>query len=139
MKILVADNDRDILEIITMTLREKARFDVETAENGDQALNMVYENNDYDLLVFDIMMPGKSGIDTCKEIVENKKLKKKPPVILISALPVNSSAFKDSMKKFKELSIVKGVIEKPFDVKELIEKVNEVIVGKKSKSNSVLY
>ena len=81
---------------------------------------------DYELLVLDIMMPGVSGIDVCKTMMQEEKLKK-IPVLLVSALPVSSQTFQDSLGKFEELKVIKEVLEKPFSVDELIAKIKSIV------------
>lgn len=71
-------------------------------------------------------MPKISGIDVCKAMMKDEKLKK-IPVLLVSALPVASKAFQDSLGKFDELNVIKDVLEKPFEINELIVKINELI------------
>jgi len=63
-KILIADDEPDILEIITYNLQLHG-YDVVTAKDGDQALQKARETNP-DLIILDIMMPKKNGIEVCK-------------------------------------------------------------------------
>jgi len=63
-KILIADDEADILEIVTYNL-ELHGYEVFTAKDGDQALKMAKEVNP-DLIILDIMMPKKNGIEVCK-------------------------------------------------------------------------
>jgi len=49
------------------------------------------------------------------------------PVLLTSVLPVESDAFQKSLKKFDELSMVKGVLEKPFSTNDLMIKVKTIM------------
>lgn len=129
MKILIVDNDINTVETLKAALSTKENYKIDIAYNGNKALTKMRVGAPYDLLILDIMMPKISGIDVCRLMIEDKRLKI-IPVLLISALPVASKAFQESIEEFDELSVVKDVLEKPFSVDELVAKV-ETIVGKK--------
>lgn len=65
-RILVVDDEVPIQELIKFNL-EQAGFEVEIADNGIAALEM-FEANKPDLIVLDLMLPGKDGYDVCKAI-----------------------------------------------------------------------
>jgi two-component system, OmpR family, alkaline phosphatase synthesis response regulator PhoP len=67
-KILVVDDEPDILEFLSYTL-EKEGFLVETAENGKQALEKAKKNQP-DIVLLDVMMPEMDGIETCRTMRE---------------------------------------------------------------------
>ena len=70
-KLLVVDDEMKIREVI----REYAEFngyEVEEAADGMQAVKLC-KDNDYDLIILDIMMPKLDGFSTCKEIKKFKK------------------------------------------------------------------
>ena len=62
-KILIADDEPDILEIIQYNLRNEG-YEVATAKNGNEAIDMA-KRFQPDLIILDIMMPGKNGIEVC--------------------------------------------------------------------------
>lgn len=62
-KILIADDEPDILEIIQYNLQSEG-YEVATAKNGDEAIEQAKRFNP-DLIILDIMMPGKNGIEVC--------------------------------------------------------------------------
>lgn len=62
-KILIADDEPDILEIIEFNLQTEG-YEVFTAKNGDEALEQAKKHQP-DLIILDVMMPGKNGIDVC--------------------------------------------------------------------------
>jgi len=62
-KILIADDEPDILEIIEFNLQANG-YDVTTAKNGDEAFEKAKKIQP-DLIILDIMMPGKNGIEVC--------------------------------------------------------------------------
>jgi DNA-binding response OmpR family regulator len=125
MKILVLDNDKNTAETFKATINSKTDHQVDVAYGGKEGLEkMGNGESPYDLLVLDIMMPEVSGIDVCKAMMQDEKLKK-IPVLLVSALPVSSQTFQDSMGKFKELKVIKEVLEKPFSGDELVAKIEK--------------
>jgi len=65
-KILVVDDEMDILEIISYNLKS-AGYDTVTAKDGSEAIQKAKIFRP-DLIMLDIMMPNKNGIDTCREI-----------------------------------------------------------------------
>ncbi len=114
-KILVVDDEANIRRVV----REYAEFEgyeVEEAANGMEAVDLV-KNNDYDLIVMDIMMPKLDGFSTCKEIKKYKSI----PVIMLSARGEEY----DKLFGF-ELGIDDYVV-KPFSPKELMARIKAVI------------
>ena len=67
-KILVVDDEPDILEFLSYNL-EKEGFLVETAENGKQALEKAKKNQP-DIVLLDVMMPEMDGIEACRTMRE---------------------------------------------------------------------
>ena len=120
-KLLVVDDEAKIREVI----REYSEFNgysVEEAEDGMAAVAKVKEN-DYDLIIMDIMMPKLDGYSACKEIRKVKDI----PIIMLSARGEEY----DKLFGF-ELGIDDYVV-KPFSPKELMARVNAVLARKNSK------
>jgi two-component system alkaline phosphatase synthesis response regulator PhoP len=82
-KILIADDEPDILEIIQFNLQNEG-YEVITAKNGDEALDQAKKHHP-DLIILDIMMPGKNGIDVCN-ILRMQPAFKETLIIFLSAL-----------------------------------------------------
>ncbi len=123
-KILVVDDESKIREVI----REYAEFGghtVDEAEDGMQAISLVKEN-DYELIVLDIMMPKLDGYSTCKEIKKLKDI----PVIMLSA----RSEEYDKLFGF-ELGVDDYMV-KPFSPKELLARINVVIKRNKKTTST---
>lgn len=72
IKILVVDDEERIRRLLKMYL-EREEFIVEEAEDGVSALTKAL-NTDYDVILLDLMMPGKDGMEVCKELREKKRL-----------------------------------------------------------------
>ncbi len=125
MNILIVDNDENTVETLKAALTAKTDYKIDIAYGGEEAIEKMKKNNLYDIIVLDIMMPEVNGIDVCKIMTKDGKLKQ-TPVLMISALPVSSKAFRDSLGKFSELNVIKDVIEKPFSIDDLLTKVKLV-------------
>lgn len=122
-KVLVVDDENKIREVI----REYAEFEgynVTEATNGLEAINLCKEN-DYDIIVMDIMMPKLDGYIAAKEIRRFKDI----PIIVLSARGEEY----DKLYGF-ELGIDDYVV-KPFSPKELLARLN-VILRRNSKNNN---
>ena len=78
-RVLIVEDDADIREGIRILL-ESENYKVIEAENGRKGLELLDEN--IDLVILDIMMPGIDGYEVCKQL----RLKTKKPIIFISAL-----------------------------------------------------
>jgi two-component system alkaline phosphatase synthesis response regulator PhoP len=114
-KILIADDEPDILEIISYNLTMHG-YEVETAKDGDQAIQKARQFNP-DLIILDIMMPKKNGIEVCK-ILRSQPEYQQTLIVFLTALN-------------DEFSHVKGLeygaddfISKPISPKIMVSKVN---------------
>lgn len=79
-KILIAEDERDIRDLVAFTLRF-AGHEVVTASNGEEAVQMAPEANP-DLILMDVRMPRMTGYEACRAIKANPKLKDIPIVFL---------------------------------------------------------
>ena len=114
-RLLVVDDEANIRNVV----REYAEFEeyeVTEAENGMEAVALCREQ-DFDLIIMDVMMPRLDGFSACKEIRKTKQT----PVIMLSARGEEY----DKLFGF-ELGIDDYVV-KPFSPKELMMRVNAVI------------
>ena len=114
-RILVVDDEENIREVI----KEYAEFEghqVSEACDGMQAIEMV-KNNDYDIIIMDVMMPRLDGYSACKEIRKIKQI----PVLMLSARG------EEYDKLFGcEIGIDDYVV-KPFSPKEVMARVNAIV------------
>lgn len=114
-KVLVADDETDILEIIEYNL-VKEGYEVIKANNGNEALLLAKEHIP-DLFILDLMMPFKTGIEVCQQL-RNQTPFKSTPIILLTAL-------NDETTHIKSLEIgADDFITKPVSTKVLITRVN---------------
>ena len=114
MKILVIDNDININGLIKSVLSMDDKYSVDFALSGKEGLKKL-KNEHYDLALVDLTMPEVSGFDICKFMSADEELKL-VPVIIVSAMPIKDKDFQKEHNNFQELPVVKGLIEKPFDV-----------------------
>jgi DNA-binding response OmpR family regulator len=110
-KILVVDDDPDILDAIAFTL-EDAGYTVTTTEKGEYAENLHDTNGGLpNVIILDVLLSGKDGRTICKKLKSQKETKH-IPVIMISAHP-------DAEKSTKEVG-ADDFLAKPFDIKNLL-------------------
>ncbi|WKZ51861.1 MAG: response regulator [Anaerolineales bacterium] len=79
-KILIAEDEPDIRELVAFTLRF-AGYEVIAASNGEEAVQMASRENP-DLILMDVRMPRMTGYDACRLIKQDSKLKDTPVVFL---------------------------------------------------------
>jgi len=127
MKILVIDNDININGLIKSVLSMDKSFEVDFALSGKEGLKKLKADK-YDLALVDLTMPEVSGFDICQFMSADADLMD-VPVIIVSAMPINDKNFQAEHGNFQDLPVVKGLIEKPFDVHDLLNKIRDL--GKK--------
>ncbi|PLR84582.1 DNA-binding response regulator [Bacillus canaveralius] len=115
VKVLVVDDEERIRRLLRMYL-EREGYIIEEAEDGNEALSKALAN-DYDVILLDLMMPGKDGVEVCRELRE----KKATPVIMLTA-------------KGEEVNRVQGFevgtddyIVKPFSPREVVLRVKALL------------
>lgn len=126
MKILIVDNEISTVTTLSALLSSHGTFHIDTAYGGEEGLNKMIANPDYDVVLLDIMMPKVSGMDVCQAMIKDWRLQKIPVLLMSSALPIPPEEFHKSLNTFSELSVVKGVLEKPFVIDDLLVQINKV-------------
>ena len=120
--ILVVDDDDGIRDLVKQYLNEK-KFLVTTAKNAEDAYKKVLVIK-FDLIVLDIMMPGKSGLEFTKE---NKDLINTPIILL--------TAKGEASERIEGLETgADDYLAKPFEPKELVLRINNILDKTKSKN-----
>jgi len=124
--ILVADDDLDILSLVTRHLRSThASARLLEASDGEEALRIVRREKP-DLVVLDVMMPGMSGWEVCRNIREDDSLKH-TGVIMLTGIGERLNEMTSPLYGADEF------IDKPFELTELDDKIHNVL-GKREKT-----
>ena len=118
-KILIVADDVDILMMLTLFLKENG-YEVEGTLNGIEATSRT-ERFKPDLIIMDIFLSGTNGKDICVTLKQSKKTRA-IPIILISSDHQN--------KKEVEGTGADEFINKPFEIKYLLSRVNELLQQK---------
>ena len=116
MKILVVDDEQRIRKLVKDFLVRK-NYEVVEAANGKEAVDIFFEDNDFTLVILDVMMPIMDGWQVCREIREYSRV----PIIMLTA----KSDERDELLGF-ELGIDE-YITKPFSPKVLVARVEAII------------
>ena len=116
LKILVVDDESRMRKLVKDFLT-KSNYEVIEAEDGAQAVDLFFEQNDIALIILDVMMPNMDGWQVCKEIREYSKV----PIIMLTA----KSDERDELQGF-ELG-VDEYISKPFSPKILVARVEAIL------------
>lgn len=113
INVLLVDDEKDFVEFLAERLQLKD-FNVTIAFNGDEAIKLVKEN-EFDVIVLDVQMPGKNGVETLKEI---KKIEQLSQVIMLTG----HATVKTAIQGMKNGAY--DYLMKPTDTDELIEMIN---------------
>jgi two-component system, OmpR family, alkaline phosphatase synthesis response regulator PhoP len=114
-KILIADDEPDILEILQYNLQAEG-FEITTAKNGNEAIEKA-KRTQPDLIILDIMMPGKTGMEVCSLLRQQPAFK--------NTLIIFLTALSDEGTEVKGLeSGADDYLTKPVSPKVLVSKVN---------------
>ncbi|MEJ2454737.1 MAG: phosphate regulon transcriptional regulator PhoB [Candidatus Thiodiazotropha sp.] len=117
-RILIVEDEPEIREMIRYIL-EPLDYQVGEADNAQDARRLLAQN-DYDLILMDWMLPGRSGLDFVKEL-KQKPRKQTPPVIMLTARA-------DESDKVQGLdSGADDYVTKPFSPRELVARIKAVI------------
>jgi two-component system, OmpR family, response regulator RegX3 len=111
-RILIADDEPSVRDSVGYALVQEG-FEVTAAADGDEASEMLGDGIPYDLLILDIMMPGPSGLDICRDVRSRSAV----PIIVLTA--------KDAeVDKVVGLEVgADDYVTKPFSVRELLGRV----------------
>jgi CheY-like chemotaxis protein len=125
MKILIVDNDASTITTLEALLSDEATLQIDAAYSGQESLDKMTANL-YDLVLLDVMMPNMSGMDVCKIMGQDQKLQTIPVLLMSSAVPIPPEEFLESLNKSGSLNVIKGVIEKPFTVENILSQIRKV-------------
>lgn len=116
MKILVVDDDKDIVELLSIYIQNEG-YEVEKAFGGKEALTKLNTNTDIGLMILDIMMPQVDGLEVVKEVRRDSQI----PILMLSA-------------KTDDIDKIHGLIQgaddyvtKPFNPLEVMARVKSLL------------
>ncbi len=123
MKVLIVDDDQDILNMINAYLRYYKDINIITSNNGEEAYQIII-NESPDLAIIDGLIPGIHGFELCKKVKGDTGLKTPPKIIIMSGI------YKGLKYKFDVIKTYHAddYLEKPIRKEELLTKV-EALIG----------
>jgi len=120
-KILIVDDEESIVTLLQYNV-ERAGFATEAAYDGIEALEKC-ENNEYDLIILDLMLPGMDGLEICKQL-RNQKIE--TPILMLTAKD-------DELDKILGLELgADDYMTKPFSPKEVVARIKAILRRTKS-------
>lgn len=121
VKVLVVDDDPEIVELFVDVLERDGRFEVRTASSGYTA---GIQTNDFkpDLILLDYMLPDVNGNVVCKTIREDPQFAN-TKIVIVSGV-VNQDEIADLMKSGAD-----DFVKKPFNIEKLIERIGQLVAA----------
>jgi len=121
-KILIAEDEEDILELLSVIFGDLGDYEILCARDGQEALRITRVDNP-DIILLDIQLPKLNGYEVCKLV------KSDPTMSQTKVLMISGMAQKSDRHKAQEVG-ADGYIIKPFSSIELVEKVEELLRSK---------
>lgn len=125
-KILVVDDDPDLQTSVRKVLESKS-YQIISAYDGEEGLQKVVEERP-DLIILDVIMPGKHGFDVCRELKTDPKYHffSHIPVLMLTVYPEDREKAHLSMREGMMME-AEDYIQKPFDPQELLNRVEDLL------------
>ena len=115
-KILIVDDEVSIVTLLTFNI-ERAGFETDTAYDGAVAVRKATEN-EYDLIILDLMLPVMDGLEVCRDLRQNKI---ETPILMLTAKD-------DELDKILGLELgADDYLTKPFSPKEVIARIKAIL------------
>lgn len=147
-KILVVDDEKDIVDLLKYNLEKEKEFEVLSGLNGKEVFKLVSENKP-DLILLDIMMPEMNGFEVCKQLKSNPFTSKIPVIFLtakeneideIIGLELGADDYiQKPISPRKVIARVKSVIRRTYAESETIVNTEEYIKYKKLELDSAAH
>lgn len=124
-RILIVEDDEDIVETLKYSLGIRG-FEIDVAYDGLHALRKARKNK-YDIMLLDIMLPGKNGYEVSRILKEEMEAGKLDEfrIIVLTARKVDSQEREDFLATWSKAD---EYIYKPFELDDLIERINSHII-----------
>ena len=121
VKVLIIDDEKDLVELLAFRLRSSGRFEVETAYDGDAGLDKV-DSFVPDIVLLDLLMPTMDGWEVCR-LLRSSPETKSLPVVMMTA--VRSSVAEEQAERLG----IRRVVFKPFDDRKLVGLLLDALPG----------
>ena len=120
-RILIVEDDEDIVETLKYSLGLRG-FEIDVAYDGLHALRKA-RKNDYDIMLLDIMLPGKNGYEVSRILKEEMESGKLEPfkIIVLTARKVDNPEREDFLTTWSKAD---EYIYKPFELDDLVDRIN---------------
>ena len=118
-KVLLVDDDRVIREALSKALQLQ-NFHVNSLSDGTKVISEI-EENDYDIIVLDIVMPNKEGLETIQDV---RSINTKIPILAVSG---GGRTTPSSNLEIAKMMGANDTLLKPFDSFSLIQKINKIL------------
>ena len=125
-KVLLVDDEEQFVDVLAQRLQARG-FQVNTAFNGDDAIAFV-DDHDVDVVILDVLMPGRDGIDTLREI---KRMRPITEVIMLTGHATVETAIQGMKLGAYDYLM------KPTDTAELVEKMTKARQRKKEQEDRI--
>ena len=112
-KVLIIDDDKHVRYSFELTLGNKG-YTVKAVESGEEGIEELSKNNDYDLIFLDLKMPGMDGIETLKNI---RSINNKIPVYIVTAF---QEEYLPNLKDIALKELKFGLLTKPLDRNQIL-------------------
>ncbi len=118
-RVLIVDDDEDLVELIADHLERDSRFEVRTANNGFDAGMMVKEYRP-DIIVLDVMLPDINGKEVCQRVRSDKTMED------VRIICISGMVEEDKVADLREAG-ADDFMHKPFEVEKLIDRICELL------------
>jgi excisionase family DNA binding protein len=126
-KVLVVDDDQDLVELMVDVFERDGRFEVKTANNGFDA-GMLTKEFRPDLVVLDVMLPDINGKEVCQRIRADETLEG------VKVICISGMVEQDKVAELKEAG-ADDFLQKPFKIEELLDRSCEMLDMEKAVSH----
>jgi DNA-binding response OmpR family regulator len=125
-RILLIDDDKDVHTVVKKILEPKS-YEVISAYDGFEGLRKIVEERP-DLIILDVIMPGKHGFDVCHELKTDEKYHffSNIPVLMLTVYPEDREGMHLSMREGMMME-AEDYLQKPVDPQELVKRVEDLL------------
>lgn len=121
-KILIIEDDENLVKDLSAFITDKYKFSILTALKGEEGFDLIVRHEP-DIVILDIMLPGKDGFAICEDI-RSLAPEKRPQIILLTML----TSFLDKMEAgWKQKTGARGILPKPVNNDHLSELIDSII------------